>query len=303
MRRLLALAATAALATGGGAAISACGSDDDKSTVDVGQTAKATAAKGTARMSMDMRMRGLGLPNPVTLKAQGVTDLDEPRAQMTMDLGPLIALVGAPTNGGKNLELTVDGADVYAKPPRIEGLTIPGGKQWIGLDLEELAEAAGLPTKGLGALFNVDPASQLRALKAAKGLEDVGKEEVNGVQTTHLQGTYRLSDVIAGLPEDDRRDAREALKALDRLGGTNKSSLNDPVRADIWVDQDGLTRRMRTSSKLPAQAGTPGGSFVASYSLGSFGARLDTSGPPASERYDATEALRDAAKGLAAGGR
>ncbi len=40
--------------------------------------------------------------------------------------------------------MIVDGADVYARPPRIEGLTVPGGKQWVALDLEALADVAAI---------------------------------------------------------------------------------------------------------------------------------------------------------------
>ncbi|MDQ4071986.1 MAG: hypothetical protein M3088_03780, partial [Actinomycetota bacterium] len=287
---MLAVAATALLATGGGAVIASCGSDEDKGAVNVGQAAKATAAKGTARMTMQMRMSGMGLPEPIDLKARGVTALGEPRADLSMDLGPVLELVGAPAGGGRSLEMLVDGADLYVRPPRIEGLTIPGGKRWLALDLRALAEAAGLPAEGVGALFNIDPASQLRALRAAKGLEEVGKEEIDGAQTTHLKGTYRLSDVIAALPERERAEARRALDALERIGG-QETGVNQPVPADLWIDEDGVTRRMRATSKLPAQGGAPAGSVAVTYALSDFGAKLDTRAPPPDERYDATEAL------------
>ncbi len=292
--RLLALAATAVLATGGSLAVSSCGSND-RSPVDVAEAARATAGKGTAQMTMHMRLQGLGLPSPVVLKAKGVTALAEPRARLSMNIGPLLALGGVPPGGDQDLELTIDGADLSAKPPRIEGLNIPGGKQWVALDLKELVESAGLPTRGLGALFSIDPASQLRALQAAKKLKEVGKEDVDGVRTTHLKGTYRLSDVIAGLPADERADARKALKALERLGG-QETGVNNPVSAEIWADEDGVTRRMRGTSKVPAAGGTPAGSFTLTYFLHDFGAKLDTDGPSSSERYDATDALKDAIK-------
>ncbi len=75
----------------------------------------------------------------------------------------------------------------------------------MALDLEELAQSAGVPTKGLGALFTIDPASQLRALKAAKRLKEVGQEDVDGVQTTHFQGTYRISDSSRGCQQMSAR--------------------------------------------------------------------------------------------------
>ena len=137
--RMLSFAAAVVLATGGGVAVSSCGGDEDKSTVDVAEAAKATAAKGTAEMTMNVRLRGLGLPDPIAIDAKGVTALAKPRSRFSMDLGPLLTLVSAPAGGDRDLEMIVDGADVYARPPRIDGLTIPGDKPWVALDLGEIA--------------------------------------------------------------------------------------------------------------------------------------------------------------------
>jgi hypothetical protein len=291
--RLLALAATGLLATGGGLAVASC--SDEKSTVDVAEAAASTADKGTARISVRLRMQGLGAPSPLVLEANGVTALAEPRARLTVDIGPLLALGGPPPAGDQNLELTVDGPDLYAKPPPLPGLTIPGGKQWVALDLKELAESAGLPTRGLGALLSLDPASELRALKAGKKLKKVGEEEVDGVPTTHFKGVYRISDVIPGLPAEERADARKGLKALERLLGPN-ASLNAPSHAEVWADEDDIARRMTDTTKVPAAGGVPAGSFSITYSLHDFGTPLDTTGPPESEVHDATDNLKEAVK-------
>lgn len=291
--RLLALLVTVAV-TGGGLALSACGAEETAG-VNAAQAAEATGKQGTARMTMRMRMSGLGLPTPMTVKADGVTALRESRARITMDLAPLLALTGAPSASKGNLEMVIDGADLYVRPPELDGLSVPGGKSWVRLNLRVIADAAGLPTEGLGALFTLDPASQLRALKAAKGLDEVGKEDVGGVETTHFKGTFRLSDFIAALPKAEREQARKAVEALERIGG-QETRLNDPTPAELWIGEDGLMRRMRTSSKLPAQSGVPAGSFVIDYILRDFGAKLDTTAPSASESYDATKALSGALK-------
>lgn len=292
--RLLALVATTALCAGGGAALSSCG--DEGGSVDLGKTVRATADKGTARTTMKVRISGLGLPGPLAVTAKGVTALREPRGRLTIDLGPLLTLVGAPPGGDRDLELIVDGADVYAKPPKLDGLAIPGGRSWITLDLAAIAKAAGLRTEGLGELVTLDPASQLRALRASKGMEEVGREKVGGVETTHFKGTYRLSDFVEELPPADRARARKAVEELKRLGGKD-TGIDDPTPADVWVDGKGVTRRMRSTSKLPGAAGAPGGYLVFDYALSGFGAKLDTSAPPPSERYDVTDDLDDALKG------
>lgn len=292
--RSLALLVAVLLGAGASVALSACG--DEGGNVDLAKTVRTTSKKGTARTSMHIRISGLGLAQPLVLTAKGVTSLGEPRARLTLDLGPLLTLVGASRRGDRDLELIADGSEVYVRPPRLRGLTVPGGRSWITLDLASLARAAGLRTQGLGDLVTLEPASQLRALKASEGMEEVGKEEVDGVETTHFRGSYRLSDFVDELPARKRASARRSIEELKRVGG-KETTIDDPIPADIWIDAAGVTRRMRSASKLPAGAGTSGGYLVFDYSLHDFGAELDTTAPPRSEVYDVTRSLSRAVGG------
>ncbi|MGI8945859.1 MAG: hypothetical protein ACR2GL_06440 [Thermoleophilaceae bacterium] len=283
---LSALLVTAAVAAGG-LAISSCGAEDVS--VDVAEAAAATGEQGTARMEMTMKMDGLGLPTPITVRADGVTALRKPRTRFEMDFGPLLSLAGA--GGEGTVEMVLDGASIYVKPPQLDGLDIPGDKPWVAVDLGAAADAAGVPTEGFEALVAVDPASQLRALRAAKGLEDLGTEEIDGVETTHYKGTTTPTDIIDELPQAERREGRKALETLEALNDGAPGGFDDSAPVELWIDGDGLARRMRTSSELPAGNGIPGGSFEVDYSLSDFGAELDVSAPPASDSYDATGAL------------
>jgi hypothetical protein len=143
-------------------------------------------------------------------------------------------------------------------------------------------------------LFAIDPASQLRALKATKSLKKVGTEKVAGATTTHFSGTYRVSDMIAALPAAQRKTVQDAIDKLEKLGGQGgtKLGLDAPQPADLWIDADGVTRRMRTTNTIPGQQGLPGGRMRMSYDLSDFGAKLDTTPPSAKDTYDATETLQ-----------
>ena len=136
----------------------------------------------------------------------------------------------------------------------------------------------------------LEPSAQLRALRAAKGLKEVGREEVAGVQTTHVRGTYRLSDLVKTLPAAQRADVQKSIDALERLGG-GAADLDAAVPADLWVDEDGVTRRLVSKQTLPAQSGVPAGAVRQQYELSDFGAKLDVTPPAASDTYDATAAL------------
>ena len=256
-------------------ALSGCGAEEAVG-VDVAKAAEATREKGTARMTMTMRMSGLGLPGAIEVPAEGVTSLVEPRADFTMDVGNLLQ-IGTGDPGGK-IRIVFDGADLYVDPPKLEGLRLPGGGGWIALDLRRVVDALGIDPEAAGALFTVDPASQLRALTAAGELEEKGGEEVNGVPTTHYAGSYSAEDVVETLPEGRRAKVLEAFEKLAEKAG-DADAFSTPIPVEMWVDDDAVVHRMRMSSNLPGQNGAPAGRMDMTYELSDFGAALDVQRP------------------------
>lgn len=311
MRRLITALATAAILVPGAVVVSACGSEDIEKAagVDIAQAAQKTAAKGTAKMAMTMNMTGAGLPQPISIKADGVTALDEPRGRITMDLGAIAQSFGAPLpEGAASLEMLFEGARFNAKVPTgIPGIPqLPGGASWVQLDLKEVATAMGLDADGLGALFSIEPSAQLKVLDATATLKKVGTEKVGGVDTTHYRGTYTLKDYIAALPAAQRKTVQESIAKLEELSGDGDADalgLDQPIPADIWVDDEGVARQLKSVSKIPAQAGVPAGTIDISYALSDFGATLDTTAPAKGDTYEATDALTGLLKqGLSAAG-
>ena len=301
MRKLMISLCVVAGIGAGTTAVAGCGADDAVG-LDVAKAAEATAEKGTARIAVNVSVEGAGLPLPVDLSAKGVTALDSAKGKLTFDLKPLLALADAPRGTPGDLEMRFDGGSLYAKVPKLDELKVPGGKPWVSLDLPKLASALGLPAEGLGKLFTLEPAAQLRALKAAKGLKEVGKEDIGGAETTHYRGTFTLSDFVATLPPGERKEVEQAIVKLDALGGESGASLNDPVPADLWVDDDGVTRKLLSTTKLPAQGGQPAGTIKQSYVLSDFGVALDAAPPASGETYDATGALSSVLSQLATSG-
>ena len=279
----------------GATAVAGCGSSEESEPFDVAKAAKATAEKGTARMTVKVSVSGAGLPIPIDVNAKGVTALDASKGKLVFDLKPLLGLAGAPQGTPGDLEVRFDGGTLYAKPPKIEQLQIPGGKPWVSLELPRVAEAFDIPSRGVGKLFTIEPAAQLRALQSAKGLKEVGEEEVAGAKTTHYRGTYRLSDFVKTLTPAEQKDVQAAIAKLDQLDpGSGKELLEEPVPADLWVDEDGVTRRLVSNAKVPAQGKTPAGSIKQSYELSDFGTPLDADPPAAGQTYAATDAVVEA---------
>lgn len=301
MRKLITSVCVAAAVGAGATAVAGCGADDAVG-LDVARAATATAEKGTARIALKVSVAGAGLPLPLDLDAKGVTALGEPKGKLTFDLAPLLRLAGAPAGTPGDLELRFGGSTVYARPPRVAQLRIPGDKAWVSLELGRVATALGLPTKGLGKLFTIEPAAQLRALKAAKSLKAVGKEKIDGTETTHYRGTYRLSDLVKTLPAAERAEVEQAVRKVDGLAAGAKTNVNAAVPADLWVDEDGVTRKFLSTTKLPAQNGQPAGTIKQSFVLSDFGVALDAAPPAATETYDATDAVSGALRQVAAAG-
>ncbi|PRX99962.1 hypothetical protein [Allonocardiopsis opalescens] len=79
-----------------------------------------------------------------------------------------------------------------------------------------------------------DPLAQLQLLTASGDVEEVGREEVNGVPTTHYTGTYALADALAAVEDPAERDA------LQQLYGDSVEA----VPYDVWIDNEQLPRRV-----------------------------------------------------------
>jgi hypothetical protein len=235
---------------------------------------------------MTLAIRAGGLPVPITVRGGGVTATrGTPRADLTLDLTPLVRLTGG-QGDGRTRVLVPGGATIYVDPPALPGLKLPGDRRWVSLDLARAARAAGLDPAGLAALLRVDPATQLEGLRAAGALEEAGEEEVAGASTTRYRGEVRLRDVVRALPAERRRAAERAIAELARV--TGDEALDAPVPTELWVDETGLVRRMRQASELPAQGGRPGGRVEVTYELSDFGTPLRVRAPAAGEVFDAT---------------
>jgi len=274
--RFVPVLAAAALAA---SLLSGCGAERAAG-VDVAKAAEATAAKGTARISVKIAIKGLGLGSGLTITGTGVTALDRPAMDVTFDLSDLLGIAGILT--GTDLKLRLDGAQLYVDAPDIPTVDIPDG--WIAVDLRRLATSFGVDPDAADALFTIDPASQLRLLQAVGRLRKVGHEKIDGVDTTHLQGAVKLGDVLDALPDAKREAAQKALDALAKIAPA-AADTNRVTPIELWVDADDIARRVRTTTTVPRAAGINPGTVTVRYELSDFGTPLDVSRPDGAEDY------------------
>lgn len=235
MRRAAALVAL-------GLAVAGCGDGTvlvEATPAAVAAAGQATLEAGTARIEMTSTVQAMG--HTVDVAAEGVVDFVNGRSELTFDLASIVGSLGGdalPDEAARFFEgemrAVTDGSSLYLCAPLFAML---GGSDCIQQDVP--GAEGGLAFGGQLA----DPAAALQSLSGAEDVEEVGTEEVDGVTTTHFRGAGTMASALARL---DGAEADELRQHLDE-GGV---SLDSPFSFEIWVDADGLVRKMTTTTSV-----------------------------------------------------
>jgi hypothetical protein len=265
------------------------------------RAAALTASRPGYRYTLDFSVRGIpDVPGgTLALRGGGSVDQRTNRSSMSFDVRNLrdsLVASGQATAaeldalfGNGNVDILQDGQTMFMRLPNLarEGITTP----WISVALPrggaaDLSGVSGIgPLAGLGGLGSPGtPADYLDHLKAIDGtITTVGVEQVRGTATTHYRGALnmvRLLESTATTPEERAQlDASRPFLA----------ALSLPY--DVWLDGDGLPRRMSLTLDFGTfafgGAGTPSAppapAMVVSYDLFDFGNPEVLDLPPASQ--------------------
>ena len=193
-------------------------------------TVERTAAVASGRYEMVVTYdTGAVGAEPVTpVRATGEFTDQGRSLRLELDLGEPVGTVE---------EVIVDGV-AYVSAPGI-------GCQEI--DMSDLLGSVG--GAGGGAM---DPGAFLEQLRAIDGdVAEAGTLDVRGVRTTRYTAAYTLGDAIAAMPEDQA-------EALEQMYATLPPSFLDAEQAvDVFVDDDGLVRRMQVATASSDVEGLP----------------------------------------------
>ncbi len=276
----------------GAALFAACGGgpptvlDVEASGDFLAQAASRTLDEGTARVEMTMTLPG-PMGDPIEVTVSGAYDSAAGVFQMTLDPAALfdgaIPVDEVPAElqeaFGAPLVMIVasDERAIYMGWPAFE---ILGGAEWLRMDLSE-----GLGGLNLSESFGaMDPVASLQQLAGAEGVEEVGTEEVRGVETTHFHATVVPRRALDALPDDDRR---RLLDALEQSGGDEY--LDEPIDQDVYVDADGRVRRVRFALSVEGEP------VEGTMDFFDFGADVDIAIPE--HAVDAAEVFGDLLEG------
>jgi hypothetical protein len=223
-----------------------------------------------------------------TIVGDGLTDLETGDGVMKMNIDGYEGLgdvkgYDAMSDAGSVEIRIVDGAG-YMKLPAALGTMFGNGK-WLKMPDLGVADST-MP--GLG---QSDPSKFLAYLETvSNGVKKVGTEEIRGVDTTHYSATLDLGQAVS------RADVPHGLR--DKLSDLfdNKAGFS-AVPADVWVDREGITRRIKMQMDLgalvkdiagavpdaPKPEAIPDMTMTMSMDLYDFGVPVNVVAPPASE--------------------
>ncbi|MFF5359411.1 hypothetical protein ACFY4I_08385 [Streptomyces scabiei] len=260
------ITSTALLAT------TACGAEGVRratETVDKADTIMAALAKATDRTeklgSAEVEMT-VGTDDG-TVTMEGTYSWGDGYAY-DIEMDAAAAGMGELTDDPTIRALFVGGAYYYDVDPLTSGPY--KGKEWLKVDGSAVfGEKGSQAVRGSG----VSPVASLRGMKYAKGVEDLGRERVDGRTGTHYRAPIGKEQM--GRFQDAYSGEGSVLDSV--TGGVDK------VTMDVWVGADDLPIRLRQEM----------GAMTITMDFEKFGATAEVKAPPAGKTADVTEVLRE----------
>lgn len=218
----------------------------------LGSAPDAVRDAGSARMTMTMTMEGEGMS--MDMSAEGVVDFVSGAGTFKM------------TGFGADFEMITDGKTMWMHVPNFAALPHVG-KEWIAFPT---SNGAGT----MSGLFGPDQATGfLDTLRGVGGeIEDLGTEEVNGVDAHHYGVTIDMARALESIPDDERADA-EAGMAM--LGG------DATMPVEVWLSDGGLP--VRVTFDIGGGTGVTPMEMHMQMDLTDFGLPVEITPPPADQ--------------------
>lgn len=242
--------------TGGRAVTGVSGADASAAVVRAAADALSRAGSAETRTSMETAAGG----TRVTIRGQGIYDFRRQLGRIRVVLPKDVT--GSPDGHPPITELLAPGV-LYMKN---RGAGVPEDK-WVRIDTTVL-EDGNLVTGGV-----TDPMAAAELLRGAGEVRYVGRTELAGVAVRHYRGTADLG-----------RAARAASPASrGAMAAAAKGFSSDAVAFDVYLDDDGLLRKVRHRFSFAAEG--PPVAVVSTMLLYGFGATVSVELPQEADIY------------------
>jgi hypothetical protein len=280
---LLVIAAAAVVTAG-------CGGGSTSSALPLDPVAAAATKSqhaGAARVNLAMTLTSPQLPGK-TLHLHATGAIDGSSGELSFNLGSLIRGIGLPSAempsatmsqlahaSVKEISLEEDGHYVVYVRLGFLASQLPGGKQWLKIDLSTLGKSAGIDLGQLMSGSQFQPTDLLGMLRAEGAkIQKVGSAQIGGTATTH----YRVTVDVAKALESKRLTSP-------LLGGL--AARMPTIPENVWIDKDGLVRRIEFSYGFAKDGQRANMSMT--MNLFDYGAQISIAAPPSSQVFDATQ--------------
>lgn len=288
---LLAVTALAALAlaacggggndsSGGGEATTSAATAETSTDSVLAAAATNAAGAGSSRLNFTATTEIAGQEAPIVFTGEGEFDYEAQKGRFTYDLSELFAAAGQDF-GSEPAEIIIDGTVFYMKFPALTSL-LPGAKEWIKFDLETLGQQQGVDLSQLQQLNQGDPTAILEYLRATGEVEEVGTEEVDGVETTHYRAIVDIDKAVAQAPAESKDQVQAQIDQLKAAGLTE-------LPIDVWIDGDGLPRKLEYDITVDAEGQEV--HTVLAMTFTDYGVDVEVTPPPADQVSDYGELI------------
>jgi hypothetical protein len=239
----------------------------------IAEAAARTTAARTARIATLVRVVEPG--GQQRFGGQGRFDFERRAGEMTLRL--IEGEAGAV--GGNAKAVFVDSTVYYQLPPG----ALAGGRRWIQLDLQNVADASSLDFGPLVQGSQADPTQYLLWLSAlGPGITKIGEEDVRGVPTSRYRAAVDLNLLEEQAPPGKEAEWAAYVQTLrDRLGLAF-------IPVEVWVDDEGLIRRFNHEYGFS----TEGTTAVVTTELFDFGIPVNASAPPPDQVVTLNDVIR-----------
>lgn len=278
---LLAAVALVAAGCGGSAA-------PERTMLSLSSSAEKTRANETYRMELRLSMTMPGVQDPLEMTATGAVDTAAKRQSMTMDMSSILGALGAagapnaPSADDLKVDMVMDGLTMYMRMPFLTS-QLPAGKSWVSVDASKMMQSSGADLSSLLSRSYADPSQYLDYLTAAGDLEELGSEDVRGVETRHVRTTVDLKAYLETLEPELKKSLAPVVDQFEQMAGSMR-----PVM-DAWVDDEGLVRRVGLDMGFAVPGASGGDAKMAmTMDLFDFGADVAVEVPPAAQVVDGT---------------
>ncbi|WP_157963590.1 LppX_LprAFG lipoprotein [Actinocorallia populi] len=144
------------------------------------------------------------------------------------------------------------------------------GKPWMKITLGEAASAAGFNADELlGQFQQADPGALAKIMSDSTDVKKVGTEKIDGVETTHYQGTVDVKKAMTQYDPELRKTAEQLSNGSEKLG------------FDVWVDGEQLPRKVLTKVTTSEAK-----QFNVAVAFRDYGAPVTVAAPPADQVGD-----------------